>query len=335
MQSAHALQKLDNKPHICLGKGCAGDSHVRQPSDVCSVCATEQSGRNGCIALVRLARLALCVFTQVLHRCKMFLRLSDDELQYISDYVQTATMSRVCLRFWGLLHGRHVSCNVTGHTIPETMAKIKGTDVYSAVIRCTEMNDDSVQALAELKETDVRSLTLSLPTSKVGDMGAQALAALRAAPRLTTLTLDLCGHELEYSSTQALAALRHASTLESLTINLNSKLPRYCGAHILAAFSEAPSLEALRLSLDGNQIGDSGALALASLKDASNLKQLDLGLQSNQLGDSGARALATLGDAPSLTALNLDLRFNQIGNSGATALSALRETRLNNFALRI
>ena len=76
----------------------------------------------------------------------------------------------------------------------------------------------------------------------MGESGAQALAALKDAPSLHTLSLDLHGNSVGESGAQALAALK-----------------------------DAPSLHTLSLDLRGNSVGDSGAQALAALKDAASL----------------------------------------------------------------
>ena len=52
------------------------------------------------------------------------------------------------------------------------------------------MRDSGAQALAALKEApSLHTLTLNLQNNSVGDSGAQALAALKESPLLHTLTL--------------------------------------------------------------------------------------------------------------------------------------------------
>ena len=57
---------------------------------------------------------------------------------------------------------------------------------------------------------------------RVGAGGAQALAALKEAPLLHTLTLDLQHSSLGSSGAQTLAALKGAPSLHTLTVNVDA-----------------------------------------------------------------------------------------------------------------
>ena len=54
----------------------------------------------------------------------------------------------------------------------------------------------------------------------MGENGAQALAALKDAPSLHTLSLDLCENSVGESGAQALAALKDAASLHTLSLDL-------------------------------------------------------------------------------------------------------------------
>ena len=109
------------------------------------------------------------------------------------------------------------------------------------------------------------------------------------------------------SGALALASLRTAPSMKSLTLHLRHTLIGNSGAQALAALKDAPSLKSLTLDLVGTKVGDSGAHALATLRDAPSLRALFLDMQYTPLGNSGLRALAALKDAPSLTGLHLCL----------------------------
>ena len=115
----------------------------------------------------------------------MVLRLSGDELQCISDFAQSSALSRVCGWTWTLLRRRHVSCRVDAHNISQIMARLKDdADIHTATLRCDGVDDDGAQKLAELKDAvSVRSLTLRLPYSKLGDRSARALSSLKVCDR--------------------------------------------------------------------------------------------------------------------------------------------------------
>ena len=66
------------------------------------------------------------------------------------------------------------------------------------------------------KGGNVRSLQLHDGGNSVGDSGAQALAALKDAPSLHTLSLDLRGNSVGDRGAQALAALKDAPSLMGL-----------------------------------------------------------------------------------------------------------------------
>ena len=93
----------------------------------------------------------------------------------------------------------------------------------------------------------------------IGDDGAQALAALKCAPALHTLTLNLRGNTVGDKGVQALAALKEAPCLHTLTVELSDNAVGPSGARALAALKEAQSLQALTLNLRGNTVGDIGA----------------------------------------------------------------------------
>ena len=75
------------------------------------------------------------------------------------------------------------------------------------------MGDSGAQALAGLKNAAaLHTLTLNLWHNNVGDSGAEALAGLKNAATLHTLTLNLWYNNVGASGVQALAGLKNART---------------------------------------------------------------------------------------------------------------------------
>ena len=85
------------------------------------------------------------------------------------------------------------------------------------------------------------------------------------------------------SGAQALAAVKDAPSLHTLSLNLRQNSVGESGARALAALKDAPSLNTLSLDLSGNFMGGSGAQALAALKDAASLNTLSVGARLREL----------------------------------------------------
>ena len=94
---------------------------------------------------------------------------------------------------------------------------------------------------------------------RAGDRGAQALAALKDAPALHALVLDLGFNAVEHGGARALAALKDAPALHVLTLNLLENSVGDAGAQALAAVRHAKALHTLTLNLSTNAVGDCGA----------------------------------------------------------------------------
>ncbi|MCP5092874.1 MAG: hypothetical protein GY949_18325, partial [Gammaproteobacteria bacterium] len=140
--------------------------------------------------------------------------------------------------------------------------------------------------------------SLNLSSNRLGDAGAQHLAAL------TNLTsLDLRGNKLGDAGAQHLAALTNLTSLDLR----NNKLGD-AGAQHLAAL-----INLTRLNLNDNDLGDAGAQHLAALTNLTSLN-----LYNNKLGEAGAQHLAALTNLTSL-----DLSVNDLGEAGAKHLAAL------------
>ena len=190
------------------------------------------------------------------------------------------------------------------------------------------LEGNGAQALAPLKYAhSLYSLTLSLAGTGIGHIGAQALAELRS---LHTLILNLAETGMGDEGAQALAQLKNAPSMYTLILRLCKNGIGDSGAQALAELKDAPLLNTLRLDLVHNRFGDTGAQAIAQLKDASLLHTLSLSLAGNGITDEGAKALVQLKDAPSLHTLCLGLACNGIGDSGAQALAELRDAALLN-----
>ena len=78
-------------------------------------------------------------------------------------------------------------------------------------------------------------------TTRPGGVWAAELAALKNAPSLATLTLNLHGTSMGDTGAEAVAALAAAPLLHSLTLNLDANSVGERGAQSLAALRDAPS----------------------------------------------------------------------------------------------
>ena len=180
------------------------------------------------------------------------LELPNDVLCCICDFSGTALCSHASSRLWKLLQQRHLH-----HHIPKER--------------------DFLAMMTDLRMQAVRTAALDFIDNYVGSSGAEALAGLKDAGILHTLTLNLARNNVGDRGVEALADLKNAGALHTLTLDLG-----------------------------GNDMGDRGAEALAELKNAAALRTLTLDLSLNNVGDSGAQALARLKNAAALHTLTLD-----------------------------
>ena len=245
-----------------------------------------------------------------LHRCwpgsrSQFMELPGDVWQHISDFLQSGALSHVCGKTWAKLQGQHLRPRPFW-TPGRVAAAVRR---WQATLRTARLHfGDAAPAAA----------------TRGGAPYATLVAALRGAPALHTIHLDLRGREVADAGAAALAALKAAPALRDLRLNLEGCGVGDAGAQALAGLREAPALQALRLELRGNGVGDAGAHALAALTEARALRTLGLDLGGNQLGDAGAQALAALRAAPLLRALYLNLRRNELRDSGAQVCAPSR-----------
>ena len=107
---------------------------------------------------------------------------------------------------------------------------------------------------------------------------------------LHPLTLGPRGN-VGYTGAQALAGLKDASALHTLTLEFQCTYVGPSGAQALAGLKDATALHTLTLDLGFNNVGNNSAQALAGLKDAAALHTLTLGLRGNNVGDTVCKPL--------------------------------------------
>ena len=156
--------------------------------------------------------------------------LAVDVLHCISDFSGTAACSHVCSRLWNALHGRHLTYSIRRECDPlQTLNNLSLPGLHTFALRCVgpvgplsdNLGDSRAQALARLKDAPaLHTLTLSLWFNCVGDSGAHALAGLKEAPAVHTLTLVLGANNIGASGVQALAGLKEARALHTLYLDL-------------------------------------------------------------------------------------------------------------------
>ena len=76
----------------------------------------------------------------------------------------------------------------------------------------------------------------------------QALASLKTAPHLTSLTVDLDGNHLQDAGAHALAGLRHSTSLTELSLNFEQNGVGPSGLRVIALLLDVPALRALSLT---------------------------------------------------------------------------------------
>ena len=195
----------------------------------------------------------------------------------------------------------------------------------------------------------VRRLVLELPHGRLRPHRAsllelEALAALKEAPSLVALHLDLRSNGLCNGNAWQLLTAINAPMLQSFSADLSnnqvwvssSGTPRH-GATLFAleSLQKAHSLTTLHLDLSGNRMRR-GRHGLEQLRHAPALRTLHLNLSHNHLTDGCAETLCELRHSSSLCTLHLDVSNNWIGGRAAQRLARLDENpRLRNLHLNL
>ena len=201
--------------------------------------------------------------------------LPPDVWQHVSLFLPSDVLSRVCRRLWQCLGRRYVVRCASAADLRRAVHVCQNARSLDLRLRL----GPALQQAAECDCLTTARLALGPWGGSGGDRLVQPLEALKRAPALQTLCLDL----------------RHTPVGAR-------------GARALAAVHAAPALRALTLDLEGAALGPPGAKALAALAAARRLRTLTLRLGRNALGDGGLAALAALGAAPALHTLALDLQ---------------------------
>jgi uncharacterized protein (TIGR02996 family) len=121
------------------------------------------------------------------------------------------------------------------------------------------------------------------PSTRIGDAGAQALAASSSLVGLRFL--DLYANGIREGGARALAGSRHLTGLAVLNLNANQ-----VGDEGARALASSPLADLVTLNISNNKITDAGAATLAQSPGLPRLARLYLG--GNPLGPDTVRALA-------------------------------------------
>jgi|EP00670_Eutreptiella_braarudii_P005763 hypothetical protein len=121
----------------------------------------------------------------------MAYQLPADVLISISDFLQSDQLSRVCQRTRDVLQRRHVLCSFeTGNVQQKVSELTTEPTLHTLTAQCVDLGNGDVKALAALKHApSLRSITLHVNANQVGHDVVEMLAELKAAPALTSLTL--------------------------------------------------------------------------------------------------------------------------------------------------
>ena len=264
--------------------------------------------------------------------------LPDDLWARIAGFLQSPLLSHVSSRLWGLLQGYHLKCAVDPLNAAQLAQALSRAHTLGIIGK--HMTDCDTDAL--LKDLHkVSTLThfrfsLWCRTNQVAARGLQSLTALRLAPALQALDVDLYGCEIGAPGAQQLSELGTSASLRHLTLGLRFNRLGCAGAVFVSRLKGLRALSSLTLDLGYNHVGDEGAEALADLGEAPALEGLVLLLDNNGIGDRGAAALAKLYSATTVRDLTLNLKNNAVGDHGATALSAFGlETKLASLDLNV
>lgn len=239
--------------------------------------------------------------------------LSADAWVEISDFTGQNVLSHACHYLYRLLQKRHQKGPLTGDWLPLWVMWC-GNQVRTADLSIYPCGNGLTSAdLSRFAPLHICSLKLNMDYgNKIGDVGAQALAMLKASHTLHTLQLDLGGNNIGDAGARALASLKCSQKLHTLHLNLGRNKVTDAGAQVLGTLKDSNSLRTLHLNLDRNKVADAGAQALATLTDSKSLRTLHLNLARNKITDSGAQvwvsqALVMLKDAGNLCTLRLNL----------------------------
>eukprot|EP00667_Euglena_gracilis_P027460 EG_transcript_33963 len=169
----------------------------------------------------------------------MALQLPHDVWISVADFLQFPYLSHVCRSLRQLLHRRHLIVQTKGDRVAALVDRLREEPwPRSLLLRCHNPGEDGARALAGLAAVPtLEALTLLFPTDldplpagpaeavamlrkKVGDAGAEALAALRHCPRLRHLVVELSCNNISDAGVESLSALREAPALEALSLGL-------------------------------------------------------------------------------------------------------------------
>lgn len=158
-------------------------------------------------------------------------------------------------------------------------------------LKITKLNRSLFHSLLQCKHLS-SLITLDLSENKIGDTGAELLAASKNLRSLKELNLG--GNGIGDAGAQALAESTYLRSLGWLDLGRNG-----IGCDGVSTLARSEIMDSIQyLSLISNNIGDHGVRALAASDHLRSLKTLDLSL--NAIGDDGARALAASNHLPSL-----------------------------------
>ncbi|CAF1509694.1 unnamed protein product [Adineta steineri] len=186
------------------------------------------------------------------------------------------------------------------------------------------IDNNTVQDLADALEQDNTCVTLNLSKNSIQDIGAQYLANM--LEHNTTLnSIDLSDNKIGDLGAQFLIeCLKHNTTLMKLNLNGNSGQSCLAVEAILKIRTDGILI---KLNLSSNQIDASGAQYLAEALQYNQTTVTSLNISNNSIGPEGAQFFAnTLRNAYIQTLNELILSNNRIGDTGVQYLcDALKE----------
>ena len=176
--------------------------------------------------------------------------LTDNHLRTLSALREASALHTLALRLGGnAIHDRGAGALGTLGSL--STLKVLSVDLSSSAL----IGPHAAQFLKVLKDApSVTTLSLDLSQCSISDATAWAVAGLRETPHMQTLALKLA--ELRHISDEGLgylSALRDAPGLTSLTLDLRGTLVRSQGATAVAALRAAPNLHEVCISVPGLQ----------------------------------------------------------------------------------
>ena len=271
------------------------------------------------------------------NRSSVVLKLPPDAWRVVSAFLSSVVLMQVCTSIRKAVRSEYLHLFKAPQLLQLRGDKARLDLVRRLVLelphgRLRPHRASLLEALAALKEApSLVALHLDLRSNGLCNGNAWQLLTAINAPMLQSFSADLSNNQVWVSSSGtprhgatlfALESLQKAHSLTTLHLDLSNNRMRR-GRHGLEQLRHAPALRTLHLNLSHNEVVDTCAEELSELRHSSSLRTLHLDVSNNWIGDIGAQRLARLGENPRLRNLHLNLHMNRFSAQQAYHLHAM------------